>query len=83
MRNPLGKSRALQPSVALVSSDDCALELSMRSVELCLVGNDVLIEGPESHNVSFEPPIIRSLDRIKEGSIARGWPLKGFVDPMG
>src|SRR6266478_6455656 len=82
MRNPLGKSRALQPSLALVSGDDGAFEFAMGVVELCLVGDDVLVEGPESHNVSLEPPIVRSLDRIKEGSISRGWPLKGFVDPL-
>ncbi len=83
MRNPLRKSRALQPSLALVSGDDGAFELSVGAIELGLVGNDALIEGPELHNVSFKPPIVRSLDRIKEGNISRGWPLKGFVDPMG
>ncbi len=83
MRNLLGKSCALQLSSALVSGDDGTLELSMGVVELCLVGNDALVEGPESHNVSLEPPIVCSLDRIKEGSKSRGRPLKGFMDPMG
>src|SRR6266478_2482112 len=83
MQNPLGKLRALQPSSALVLGDDGAFELPVGAVELCLVGNDVLVEGSESHNISLEPPIIHSLDRIKEGSVSRGWPLKGFMDPMG
>jgi len=83
MRNPLGKSRALQPSSALVSGDDGAFELAVGAVELGLVGNDALVEESKADNVSFEPPIVRNLDRIKEGSISGGWPLKGFVDPMG
>src|SRR6266404_3364911 len=83
MRNLLGKSCAFQPSSALVSGDDGAFEFTVRSVELGLVGDNTLVEGSESHNVSLEPPIIHSLDCIKEGSISRGWPLKGFVDPMG
>src|SRR6266478_5372605 len=83
MRNPLGKSRALQPTSALVSGDDGALEFAVGLVELGLVGDDPLVEGSESHNISLEPPIVRSLDHVKEGSISSGWPLKGFVDPMG
>jgi len=83
MRNLLGKSRALQPSSALVSGDDGAFELAVGAIELCLVGDDTLVEGPESYDVSFEPPIVRGLDHIKEGSVSRGWPLKGFMDPMG
>src|SRR6266478_9707086 len=83
MRNPLGKSCALQPSLALVSGDDGAFELPMGAIELGLVGNDALVEGSESHNVSFEPPIVCSNDRIKEGNVSRGWPLRGLVDPMG
>ena len=55
----------------------------MGAVELGLVGDDTLIEGPKLDNVSLEPPIVRSLDHIKEGSVSGGWPLKGFVDPMG
>ncbi len=83
MRNLLRKSRALQPSSALVLGDDGALELTMGSVELGFVGDNLLVEEPKSHNVSLEPPIVRSLDRIKEGSISSSRPLKGFVDPMG
>src|SRR6266478_2035026 len=83
MRNLLRKSRALQPSSALVSGDDGAFEFAMSVVELGLVGDDALVKDPESDNISLEPPIVRSLDHIKEGSVAGGWPLKGFVDPMG
>src|SRR6266478_227444 len=83
MRNPLGKSHTLQPSSALVSGDDGAFEFAMSAVELGFVGDDALVEAPESDNVSLEPPIVRSLDRIKEGSVSGGWPLKGFMDPMG
>ena len=83
MRNPLGKSCALQPSLALVLGDDGALEFAMSAVKLGLVCNDTLVEEPEADNISFEPPIVRSLDCIKEGSVSGGWPLKGFVDPMG
>ncbi len=83
MRNPLGKSHTLQPSSALVSGDDGAFEFAMSAVELGFVGDDALVEAPESDNVSLEPPIVCSLDRIKEGSVSGGWPLKGFMDPMG
>ena len=83
MQNLLGKSHAFQPSSALVSGDDGALEFSMSAVELGLVGDDALVESSKLHNVSFEPPIVHSLDCIKEGSVSGGWPLKGFVDPMG
>ncbi len=83
MRNPLGKSHALQPSSALVSGDDGAFELAMSAVELGFIRDDAFVKGSESDNVSFEPPIVRSLDHIKEGSISGGWPLKGFMDPMG
>src|SRR6266403_1230349 len=79
MRNPFGKSHALQPASTLVSGDDSAFELAVGAVELGLVGHDALIEGPESHNVSLEPPIVRSLDCIKEGSVSSGRPLKGLV----
>ena len=83
MRNPLGKSHAFQPSSALVSGDNGALEFAVSVVELGLIGDDVLVEVSKPHNISLEPPIVCSLDCIKEGSVARGWPLKGFVNPMG
>ena len=67
----------------MVSGDDGALELPMGAVELGFVGDDAFIKVSELYDVGLEPPIVRSLDRIKEGSIARGWPLKGLVDPMG
>jgi len=67
----------------LVSGNDGAFEFTVSAVKLGFVGDDALIEGPESDNVSLEPPIVHSLDHIKEGSVARGWPLKGFMDPMG
>src|SRR6266446_6346027 len=79
MRNPLGKSHALQPSSALVSGDNGAFELPVGAVELGFVGDDMLVELSKADNVSLEPPIIRSLDCIKEGSVSGGWPLKGFV----
>src|SRR6266478_3776469 len=81
MRNPLGKSCALQLSSALVSGDDGAFEFAVSAVELGFVCDDALVEVPEPDDIGFEPPIVRSLDRIKEGSVAGGWPLKGFVDP--
>jgi len=83
MRHPLGKLCAFQAASALVSDNDGALELAMGTVKLSLVCNDALVKGPESHNICLEPPIIHSLDCIKEGSVARGWPLKGLMDPMG
>src|SRR6266478_4049168 len=82
MRNPFRKSCALEPALALVLSDDGALEFTVGAVELGLVGDDLLVEEPKPHNVSFEPPIVHSLDCIKEGSVSGGGPLKGFVDPM-
>ncbi len=83
MRNPLGKSCTFQPSLALVLGDDGALELPVSAVKLGLVGDDMFVKSSKLHNISFEPPVVCSLDCIKEGSVARGWPLKGFVDPMG
>src|SRR6266446_3551546 len=68
MRNPFGKSRALQPTSALIPGDDGAFELAMGAVELGLVGQDALVEGPESHDVGFEPPVIGGFDGVKEGS---------------
>src|SRR6266403_5726925 len=76
MRNPLGKLHALQPSSALVSGDDGAFELAMGAVELGLVSNDALVEESKADNVSLKPPIIHSLDHVKEGSVSGGWPLK-------
>ncbi len=52
MRNPLRKSRAFQPTSALVSGDDGALEFTVGSVELGLVSDDALVEGSKSHNIS-------------------------------
>ncbi len=83
MRNPLRKLCTFQAASALVPGDDGALEFAVGTVELGFVGDDVLVEASKPHNVSFEPPVICSLDCIKEGSVARGWPLKGFMDPMG
>ncbi len=67
----------------MVLGDDGAFELAVGVVELGLVGNDALVEESKADNVSLEPPIVCSLDRIKEGSVSGGWPLKGFMDPMG
>jgi len=83
MQNPLGKSRAFQASSALVSGDDGAFELPVGAIELDFVGDDALVKSSKPHNVGLEPPVVHSLDCIKEGSIARGWPLKGFVDLVG
>ncbi len=67
----------------MVLGDDCAFELAVSVVKVGLVGDDALIETSKPHNIGFEPPVICSLDCIKEGSVARGWPLKGLMDPMG
>src|SRR6266403_2834124 len=83
MRNLLGKLCTFQPSLAVVLGDDGTFEFTVGAVELGLVGDDALVESSKPHNVGLEPPVVRSLDCIKEGSIARGWPLKGLVDPMG
>ena len=79
MRNPFGKTRTFETALTLVAGDDGAFELAVGVVELGLVGNDALVEDSESHNVSLEPPIIHSLDCIKEGSVSSGRPLKGFM----
>ena len=67
----------------MVTGDDGTLELTVGAIELGLVVNDVLVEISIPHNVGFKTPIIHILDHIKEGSVARGRPLKGFVEPMG
>src|SRR6266446_3407669 len=83
MQNPLGKSHAFEPSSALVLGNDSAFEFTVGMIKLGLVSDDTLVETSKPHNISFKPPVVRSLDCIKEGSIARGWPLKGLMDPMG
>src|SRR6266436_9608681 len=82
MRNPFGKTRALEPTPALVSGDDGTLELAVSAVELGLVGQDALIEGPESDDVGFESPVVGGFDSVEEGSVPGGGPLKGLMDPM-
>ena len=58
MRNPLGKTCAFEAALALVSGDDGALELAVGAVELGLVGQDAFVEGSESNDVGFEPPVV-------------------------
>ncbi len=82
MRNPFAKTRAFEAASALVSGDDRALELTMGTVELGLVGQDAFVEGSEAHDIGFESPVVGGLDGVEEGSVSRGGPLKGFVDPM-
>src|SRR6266436_6571146 len=82
MRNPFAKMRAFEAASALVSGDDCALELTMGTVELGLIGQDMLIEGSEAHNVGFESPVVGGLDGVEEGGVSGGGPLKGLVDPV-
>src|SRR6266403_1028752 len=82
MRNPVGKTCAFQPAFALVSGDDGALELGVGAVELSLIGEDALVEGPESHDVGFKPPVVGGSDGVEEGSVSGGGPLKGLVDPV-
>src|SRR6266446_9568809 len=82
MRNPVGETRALQTTLALVSGDDGALEFAVGSVELRLIGEDALVEGPESHDVGFEPPVVGGFDGVEEGGVSGGGPLKGLVDPV-
>ena len=83
MRNPLRKLHAFQPSLALILGDDGAFELTMSVVELGLVMDDTLVESSNLHNISLESSVVHALDCIKEGSVARGWPLKGLMEPMG
>src|SRR6266403_1323954 len=82
MRNPLSKTRALQTAPALVSGDDGTLEFAMSAVELGLVAEDALVEGPESHDVGLESPVVGGSDGLEEGGVGGGGPLKGLVDPV-
>ncbi len=83
MQNLFGNSHTLEPSPALIVGDDGTLEFTVSVVKLGLVVDDTLVEISILHNIGFKAPIIHILDCIKEGSIARGWPLKGFMEPMG
>src|SRR6266403_5815326 len=83
MRNPVGKTCAFQPTLALVSGDEGSLELGVGAVELGLVGEDALVEGPESHDVGLEPPVVGASDGVEEGGVSGGGPLKGLVNPVG
>ena len=66
----------------MVAGDDGAFEFAMGAVELGLVGQDALVEGAESHDIGFEPPVVGGPDGIEEGSVSGGGSLKGLVDPM-
>src|SRR6266404_1871266 len=66
MRNPFAKTRALEVASALVLGDDHALELTMGTVELGLVGQDAFVEGPEAHDISLESPVVGGFDGIEE-----------------
>ncbi len=83
MQNPFGKSCTLQPAFTLILGNDGTFELAVSVVELGFVVDEALVKISILHNVSFETPIVCVLDCIKEDSIARGWPLKGFMEPMG
>src|SRR6266403_787801 len=74
--------RALQTTLALVSGDDGPFELAVGAIELGLVGEDTLIEGPESHNIGLQSPVVSGLDGVEEGGVRGGGPLKGLVDPV-
>ncbi len=54
----------------------------MCTVELGLIGQDALVEGPESHDIGLESPVVGGPDGFEEGSVPGGGPLKGLVDPM-
>ena len=82
MRNPFAKTRALEAASTLVAGDDGAFELTVSAVELGLVGQDAFVEGPESHDIGLQPPIVGGLDGVEEGGISGGGPLKGLVDPV-
>src|SRR6266403_286039 len=82
MRNPVGKTCALQAPLALVSGDDGTLELTVGTVELGLVGQDALVEGSEPHDVGFESPVVGGSDGVEECGVSGGGPLKGLVDPV-
>src|SRR6266446_10652719 len=83
MRNPFSNTRALQTTPALVSGDDGSFELAVGAIELGLVGEDALVEGPESHDIGLESPVVGGFDGVEEGSVSGGGPLKGLVDPVG
>src|SRR6266404_7360905 len=82
MRNPLSETRALQTAPALVSGDDGALEFAVGAVELGLIGQYAFVEGAESDDVGFEPPVVGRPNGVEEGGVSGGGPLKGLVDPV-
>src|SRR6266478_2983009 len=82
MRNPFGKMRAFETASALVPGNNGTLELAVGAIKLGLVGQDVLVEGSEAHDVGFESPVVSGFDGVEEGSVSGGGPLKGLVDPM-
>ncbi len=83
MRNLFRNSCTFEPAPALTPGDDGTLELAVSTVKLGFVVDDTLVEISIPHNIGLEAPVIRALDCIKEGSVARGWPLKGLVEPVG
>src|SRR6266403_5203619 len=58
MQNPFCKTRAFESAVALVAGDDGAFEFTVSTIELGLISQDALVEGPESYDISLESPIV-------------------------
>src|SRR6266436_8203548 len=83
MRNPLGKSRCLQPSNGLKSGVLSGGEGGMVEVELGLEGEDVLVELMVSKDLGVKPPVVKVPYSLSELLILNGRALEGFPDPEG
>ncbi len=83
MRNPLGKSRCLQPSNGLKSGVLSGGEGGMVEVELGLEGEDVLVELTVSKDLGVKPPVVKVPYSLSELLILNGRALEGFPDPEG
>src|SRR6266403_3283872 len=83
MRNPLGKSRCLQPSNGLKSGVLSGGEGGMVEVKLGLEGEDVLVELAVSEDLGVKPPVIKVPYSLLELLILNGRALEGFPNPEG
>src|SRR6266436_7197174 len=83
MRNPLGKSRCLQPSNGLKSGVLSGSEGGVVEVELGLEGEDVFVELAVSEDLGIKPPVVKVPYSPSELLILNGQALEGFPNPEG
>src|SRR6266478_6410933 len=83
MRNPLGKSRRLQPSNRLKLGILGGGEGGVVEVELGFEGEDVFVELAVSEDFGVKPPVVKVPYSPLELLILNGRALEGLPNPEG